>query len=620
MRRRYPVGTELVEGRVHARVWAPRRRRVEIVEHEAARPFACELVAEENGYFSGFAAGLAAGSLYGFRLDGSERTYPDPASRFQPQGPHGPSEVVDPSRFTWTDDDWAGILPSGRVVYELHVGTFTRQGTLAQAQAELPELAALGVTVIELMPVADFQGKFGWGYDGVCLFAPYRHYGRPDDLRAFVNAAHALGIGVILDVVYNHFGPDGNYLGEFSADYVTSRYSNEWGDAINFDGPRSAPVRELFVSNAGYWIDEFHFDGLRLDATQCIEDSSSPHIIQEISQAVRGAAPRRSTYLVAENEPQQAHLVRPAARGGLDLDALWNDDFHHSAMVAVTGRNPAYYSDHEGTPQELLSALKWGYLFQGQRYEWQKKPRGTPALDLGAKHFVTYIQNHDQIANSARGQRLHELTSPGRLRALTALMLLAPPTPMLFQGQEFAASAPFLFFADHAPELARLVRTGRAEFLKQFPGIAASPPELLPDPGATRTFEVCKLDFAERETHRGIYQLHKDLLALRREDPAFAQEQAGALHGAVLGPEALLLRVFCERGDRVLLMNLGGDQQLSPAPEPLLAPPDERGWRLLWSSEDPRYGGHGTPVPERAHNWSIPGHALLVLAPAGVDT
>ncbi|HMJ13087.1 MAG TPA: malto-oligosyltrehalose trehalohydrolase [Polyangiaceae bacterium] len=619
-RRRYPVGAELVGGRVHVRVWAPKRSNIEVV---AGGPDgrASTLSAEGNGYFSGVAEHLRAGSAYGFRLDGSDRIYPDPASRYQPDGPHGPSQVVDPKSFGWTDATWRGVPDSGRVVYELHLGTFTAAGTLESARAELPELAALGINVIELMPLADFTGAFGWGYDGVCLFAPCRLYGRPDELRAFVDSAHALGVAVILDVVYNHFGPAGNYLAEFSDHYFTDRYTNEWGDAINFDGEASAPVREFFISNARYWIDEFHFDGLRLDATQSIGDSSSTHVIAEIAEAVRQAAGTRRTYLVAENEPQHARLARSPEQGGFGLDALWNDDFHHTAMVALTGHNPAYYSDHQGTPQELISALRWGYLFQGQRYEWQKKARGSPALDLQAKHFVTYIQNHDQIANSARGQRLHELTSPGRLRAVTALMLLAPPTPMLFQGQEFAASAPFLFFADQESELARVVRTGRADFLKQFPAIASSADlDLLADPGARSTFEVCKLDFRERTTHAPAYRLHQDLLRLRREDPAFAQERSDALYGAVLGPEALLLRISCPTGDRLLLMNLGRDLQLSPAPEPLLAPPDERGWHLLWSSEDPLYGGHGTPVPEPGLNWSVPGHALLVLAPAGDDT
>jgi maltooligosyltrehalose trehalohydrolase len=335
-----------------------------------------------------------------------------------------------------------------------------------------------------------------------------------------------------------------------------------------------------------------------------------------LAARARAAAGARSIVIVAENEPQDTRLVRPAADGGYGLDALWNDDFHHSAMVALTGHNPAYYSDHHGTAQELVSAVKWGYLFQGQRYAWQKQPRGTPSLDLNAQNFVTFIQNHDQVANSARGERVHELTTAGRLRAMTALMLLAPPTPMLFQGQEFAASAPFFYFADHGSELSQQVRKGRAEFLAQFPQIAAAGAlELLPDPASPATFELCKLDFSERKTHAGVYALHQDLLRLRREDPAFAQQRSDLLHGAVLGEECFLLRIFCEAGDRLLLVNLGRDRDLSPAPEPLLAPPEGSAWTLLWSSEDPRYGGNGTPIPKEDHNWMIPGQSALALAP-----
>src|SRR5207302_8022588 len=306
-------------------------------------------------------------------------------------------------------------------------------GTLAAAQQHLPALAELGVTLVEVMPLADFPGRFGWGYDGVDLFAPTRLYGTPDDLRRFVDAAHAAGLGVILDVVYNHFGPDGNYLREFSDDYFTDRHDNEWGEAINYDGDNAGPVREFMAANAGYWIEEFHFDGLRLDATQQIFDRSNEHILAVIARRVRQAAGGRRTLLVAENEPQEVKLVRPPERGGYGLDMLWNDDYHHSALVVLSGHNEAYYGDYLGTPQEFVSAAKWGYLYQGQRYRWQKKRRGTPTFDLEPDRFVTFTQNHDQVANSGRGLRCAELTGPGRYRALTALLLLGPGTPMLFQ-------------------------------------------------------------------------------------------------------------------------------------------------------------------------------------------
>jgi maltooligosyltrehalose trehalohydrolase len=613
--RRMPVGAEARPEGVHFRVWAPRRRRVAVVFDEPRGAPDLELHEEAGGYFSGFASGLGAGALYRFRLDDVDYLYPDPASRFQPEGPHGPSMVVDPSNHHWGDAEWTGIAREGQVLYELHVGTFTREGTFAAAMRELPWLRDLGVTAIELMPVAEFAGRFGWGYDGVDLFAPSHLYGTPDDLRRFVDRAHALSLGVILDVVYNHLGPSGNYLAQFSPDYFTDRYPNDWGQSINFDGKAAAPVRELFRANATYWIDEFHFDGLRLDAVQAIHDASPVHILDELARAVREAAGRRSTLLIAECESQIAALASEQR-----LDALWNDDFHHAARVALTGRREAYYTDYRGSPQELISAVRWGFLYQGQRYRWQRQRRGTPALDLPAPAFVNYVQNHDQVANSAAGHRLHALTTPGRWRAMTALLLLAPGTPMLFQGQEFASSAPFLYFADHEPELARLVAEGRREFLRQFPSLRGEDVQSrLAPPHDPATFERCKLDPEERERHREAVALHHDLLKLRREDPTFRAQDAGRLHGAVIGPEAFVLRWFGEAGeDRLLVVNLGADLEAGIAPEPLLAPPAGHRWRTCWSSESAGYGGSGAGELDGADGWSFPGHAAFVLAPGPI--
>lgn len=573
-----------------------------------------ELDREGNGYFSGIILDAAPDMLYRYRLD-RKNSYPDPASRFQPDGPHGPSQIIDPGEFGWTDGNWRGIQLPGQIVYEMHIGTFTREGTWNAATLELEKLAQLGVTALEIMPVADFGGTFGWGYDGVDLYAPTRLYGMPDDFRRFVDCAHKIGLAVLLDVVYNHFGPDGAYFKDFSDDYFTDRYENEWGMAINFDGKNSAPVREFITANAAYWIAEFHIDGLRLDATQQILDSTSPHVLSEITQSARRAAPGRAIIIVAENEPQHVKLVRPIEQGGYGMDGLWNDDFHHSALVAVTGRNEAYYTDYHGTPQELVSALKWGYLYQGQRYSWQKQRRGTPAFGVSPAAFITYIQNHDQVANSGWGLRLHQLTSPGRCRAITALLLLARATPMLFQGEEFASSSPFLFFADHRPELAKAVRKGRAEFLTQFRTLATPEMQrLVPDPADRATFERCKLDLNEREAHSEAYALHCDLLRLRREDSVFQKQ--GSFDGAVLGSEAFLLRFFdAENGDRLLLVNLGLDLHLCIAPEPLLAPPERKRWDILWSSESPKYGGAGTAALETEDGWRIPGHAAVVLIP-----
>jgi len=612
--RRLPVGAELVgPSRTHFRVWAPPAHTVDVVINGADL---VPLTREEGGYWSVDAA-AAPRDRYQFRIDADEKLYPDPASRFQPEGPHGPSEVVDPGAYAWGDQAWTGVTLEGQVIYELHPGTFTRDGTWAAAARELEELQRLGITVVELMPVAEFDGEFGWGYDGVDLYAPCHRYGSPDELRAFVDEAHRVGLGVILDVVYNHLGPSGNYLRAFSPAYFSSAYDNEWGDALNFDGPGSGPVREFFIANAGYWIDEFHMDGLRLDATQQIFDVSPRHVITEIGAQTRAMARGRAVIVVAENEPQQTDLVRPEAEGGMGLDGLWNDDFHHSAWVALTGRAEAYYGDTRGTAQEFIAAAKYGYLFQGQHYAWQRKPRGAPGLDLEPARFVVYLQNHDQVANSVHGLRMHQVSSPSRVRAITAVLLLMPGTPMLFQGQEFSASAPFLYFADHGPELAKAVRDGRAEFLTQFPSARAyERVAMLDDPADRRTFERCALDFRERDTHAHVYALHRDLLRLRRETPAFSAQRRGVVDGVVLSETAFALRYLLgDQKDRLVIANLGKDFGRDSIADPLVAPPRGCDWEVEWSSEEPVYGGFGTPNLWPEDRWCIPGETAVVLRP-----
>jgi maltooligosyltrehalose trehalohydrolase len=622
VRRRFPVGAEIVRhAGVDFRVWAPDRTRVAVVLERGTHQSIVALASTGDGYFSGTAIGAFVGTRYRFRLDDDATLYPDPASRFQPAGPHGPSQVVDAAQFKWTDQAWRGVPPASRVLYELHVGTFTRDGTWAAAARELAELAQLGITVIQLMPIADFPGRFGWGYDGVNLFAPTRLYGTPDDFRDFVDHAHAQGMAVILDVVYNHFGPDGCYLRAFSKDYFTDRYENDWGDPINFDGENAGPVREYFIANTQYWIEEFHLDGLRLDATQQLYDASPEHIVAAVTRQVRQSSGTKESFVLCENEPQEVRLVHPRQQGGYGADALLNDDFHHSAAVALTGKSEAYYTDYAGTPQEFISAIKWGYLYQGQNYSWQKQGRGTPTFDLSSTAFVHFLENHDQVANSAFGERMHHLASPGRYRAMTALLLLGPQAPLLFQGQEFAASSPFLYFADHAGALASAVQKGRAEFLMQFPSIAR--PEIravLTDPSAVRTFERCKLDLTERDRHSAAYGLHRDLLRVRRSDEVFSGAVARTVDGAVLGAQAFVLRFFGEgSGDRLLIVNLGGELDLDIAPEPLLGPYRGRAWRTVWTSDAPNYGGTGAAPLESNSAWRIPAEAAVALAP-GPDT
>ncbi|MDO8432025.1 MAG: malto-oligosyltrehalose trehalohydrolase [Candidatus Binatus sp.] len=611
--RRLPIGAEIdAGGSAHFRVWAPKCKRVCVAVEQGDR---YSLARDEDGYFAGVASQLAAGSRYRFQLDDDAKLYPDPCSRFQPEGPHGPSELIDPLSYRWSDSNWKGCSLSGQVIYELHVGTFTPEGTWTAAAEQLEELAKVGITVIEMMPVADFAGSFGWGYDGVDLFAPYHCYGRPDDLRAFIDRAHQVAIGVILDVVYNHIGPDGNYLKKFADDYFTDRYRTDWGEALNFEGRYSGPVREFFTTNARYWIEEFHFDGLRLDATQQIIDSSPTHILTEVGRAVRKAAGSRATVVVAENELQDARQIRPVAQGGYGLDAMWNDDFHHTAMVAMTGQNEAYYTDYGGRPQEFISCAKHGFLYQGQRYAWRHGARGGAALGIKPEQFITFIQNHDQVANSVRGERCHFMSNRGLYKAMTALLLLTPNTPMLFQGQEFAANSSFMFFADHQPELAAAVREGRGKFMAQFPSVAALERiHLLADPSARETFLNSKLDFRDRERNAWAYRMHRDLLALRRGDRVFAS-QARSVDGAVLDTDAFLLRFFGEGGDdRLLLINLGRALPMKIVPEPLIAPPADRAWRLLWSSESGDYLGSGAIHPESERGWRLPGFSASVLA------
>ena len=559
------IGAQIVEGGVHFRVWAPGHAEVAVVIDGRAHP----LEAEDRGYFSGTVAGAGAGTLYRYRLAG--RDFPDPASRFQPEGPHGPSEVVDPA-FSWRS--WSGVDRRNAVLYEMHIGTFTKEGTYAAALRHLPKLAELGITILELMPVSEFAGTFGWGYDGVDIYAPAHLYGRPEDLRRFVDEAHANGLAVILDVVYNHLGPDGCYVTEFTKRYFTDRYENEWGASMNFDGEHSHGVREFVAGNAEHWIREYHFDGLRLDATQSLFDASGKHIVSEISDRARAAADGREIFLVAENEPQDTKLLHEYG-----LDALWNDDWHHSARVAATGFTEAYYTDYRGTARELASMATLGFLYQGQYYAWQKKRRGTPSRDVAPHRLVCYLQNHDQVANSATGQRLHELAPHGIVKALTALLLLQPQTPMLVQGQEFGARSPFLFFADHKPELAKRVRKGRREFLDQFPSIRGRE---LAAPDDRATFEACRLDHSERDQE--LEQLHRDLLRLRREQPF-----DGELRASALTEHCLALRWFAggER-DRLLIVNLADALNLDPQNDPLLAPPEaSEGWTTVWSSEAP---------------------------------
>ena len=619
-KRRYPIGAELIgEGDAHFRIWAPKAREIGVVLEDAAgaKQKFCSLTPEQGGYFSSEVS-VSAGARYRFQVNGGENFYPDPASRFQPDGPHGSSCVIDPTKFRWNDAEWPGLEMQNQIIYEMHVGTFTKEGTWRAAAQQLSELARIGITVIEMMPVAEFPGRFGWGYDGVDLFAPSHLYGNPDDLRAFVDRAHSLGLGIILDVVYNHFGPDGNYLGVFSDDYLVRGKGHEWGDVINFDGRSSGPVREFFVTNGRYWIEEFHFDGFRFDATHAIRDESEEYIIDAVGRAAREAAGARSIILIAENDLQESKMTRPRNAGGDDLDAMWNDDFHHSAFVALTGAQVGYYSDYSGKPQEFISAAKHGFLYQGQALSWRKVLRGTPAFGVAAEAFVCFIENHDQIANTGPGHRPRFQTSPGRYRAMTALLLLGPWTPLLFQGEEFGAASPFLYFADLGDASVRNATCrGRAQLLAPFLSLTEEETmRSLPAPDDPEAFSGCKLDFAEREKNRQLYDLHIDLLKLRREDSRFRQQCSGGIDGAVLGSASFVLRYFSETNDdRLVLINFGETHVLKPASEPLLAPPAGYRWETIWTSDSPRYGGAGAVAIASEEQWILPAESTVALRP-----
>jgi maltooligosyltrehalose trehalohydrolase len=610
--RKLPIGAELVEGGVHFRVWAPAHQRVTLVlEAPDRRDIA--LRAEGNGYHSLLVDTLAAGARYRYRLGGE--LHADPVSRYQPEGPFGPSEVIDPDDTAWTDDAWPGITrPAQQIVYEMHVGTFTREGTWAAAAKHLPFLADVGITTIEMMPINDFAGRRGWGYDGVNLFAPCRLYGSPAELRAFIDRAHAIGLAVILDVVYNHFGPAGNSHFAFAPEFRDTKHDGEWGDPLDF---HSRGVREFFTANAAYWIGEYHFDGLRLDATQALIDDESPcHIVADIVRAARGAGRNKQVWLIGENEPQDVRLLRPIEEGGCGLDALWNDDFEHTARIALTGCVDGYFHDYTATPQCLISALERGFLYQGQLYPWQRNTRGTPTRGLPPSKFVHFLENHDQIANTGFGDRAITQSDPATYRAMTALLLLGPQIPMLFQGQEMGTRKPFRYFVDHDAELNERVRRGRAEFLAQFARLATEEAmAALPDPAAPATFDACILDDDERDLSAPLVRLHRDLIALRRAYPGFTDQRPDAMRGAVLSPHAFCLRWWHEAGDRLLLVNLGPTHSRAAQPEPLLAPPAKLGWRIAWSSEHPKYGGHGTPEPFTRERLHVAARSAVLLEP-----
>jgi maltooligosyltrehalose trehalohydrolase len=605
-------GATVTGGGVAFRVWAPQISRVEVIFSEPSQaPF--HLLPDGTGFHSGLFADARAGALYRYRLD-EAGPFPDPYSRFQPSGPHGPSMVVDPRHFEWTDAQWPGLRSHGQVIYELHVGAATTAGTFTALRASLARIKELGVTCIELMPVAEFAGRWGWGYDGVDLFAPFHHDGTPDELRELIDRAHNIGLGVILDVVYNHVGADGNYLPGFAKDYFTTEHGSEWGETLNYC---CEPVRRFAIDNAAYWIREFHFDGLRLDATQNIHDPQYPKLLATLSTEARAAAASRTIILSAEDHLQRADLVKPVEEGGAGLDHLWNDDFHHAGRVAVTGTHSGYFCNYRGHPQELLSTLKHGFLFQGQHDAWLQKGRGTSTRGIPKSAFVVFTQNHDQVANTLCGRRLGSVTSPGRNRALTAMLLLGPQTPLIFMGQEVDTSQPFPYFADYRGAVAEQLWANRKQEIRGFEQYATPAAQLqILDPCAPETFQLAKLSGSDAEAGQPVRRLYQDLLALRRrgDDSSIHGNCVQVQDGAVLNEHAFFWRWFDSNGhDRLLLINLGTEVDRRAYAEPLLAAPAGRSWRLHWSSEDPRYGGLGGVDPVLQEGWYLQAESASLL-------
>jgi maltooligosyltrehalose trehalohydrolase len=516
---------------------------------------------------------------------------PDPASRFQPDGVHGWSEIVDPRHFRWTDGDWRGLDARRAVIYELHVGTFTSEGTFRGAMTRLPCLRDLGVTAIELMPVGDFAGARNWGYDGVALFAPSRAYGRPDELRAFVDAAHRHGLAVIFDVVYNHLGPEGAYLPAFSPPFQTTSRETPWGAAVNLDGPGSDVVRQLLIDNALHWVHEYHADGLRLDATHSLFDSGTPHFVAELAAAVH-RAPERRTLVYAEDHRNLATLIEDRSHGGWGLDGVWADDFHHVVRRMVAGDAHGYYQDFRGTAGELATIFRHGWLFTGQTSRHMGEPRGTQAAHVPLRKSVICIQNHDQIGNRALGDRLNHAVDEASWRAATTLLLTAPMTPLLFMGQEWAASSPFAFFTDFEPRLGEDVVAGRRREFAAFPEFAGAAAQRIPSPQAESTFESSKLRWDERASgqHARSLALHRRLLDMRAAHASLSGSEGATCEAEAIGDDALAF-VRSAPGDDSYLVVVRLRGEGAVAPSALRARP----WTPMLHTEEPEFAGEPRP-------------------------
>ena len=583
-------GAMPIDGGVRFRVGAPGERELTLTLHDGAAAGRYRLTSDAEGVYDLVVNRAAAGDRYSYEIDGSEPR-PDPASRFQPEGVHGPSQVVDWTTFDWTDAEWEGPHRRDLVVYELHVGTFSPEGTFAGVTSRLEALRDLGVTAVELMPLADFPGTRNWGYDGVCLYAPSRAYGHPDDLRRLVDRAHHLGVAVLLDVVYNHLGPEGAYLPEFVPEYFTDRHETPWGRALNLDGAGAAMVRRFIVDNARHWISEYHMDGLRLDATHALVEEHSGAIVREVVAAARAASPRQ-VVIHAEDHRNLAPMLEPPDTGGWGLDGVWADDFHHVVRRLLAGDAHGYYADFRGTTTELARTIQQGWLFTGQPSVHLGGRRGTDASRVPMYRFVVCLQNHDQVGNRALGDRLHQTVPPEAWRAASTVLLTVPMTPLLFMGQEWAATSPFLYFTDLQAGVGRLVTEGRRREFADFPEFSSEHARGgIPDPQAESTFAASRLNWDERAApaHASVLALYRALIALRRDNPALAASEEDA--GDAFAPDEDSLVVRRERAGDVFWivarLRGAGSIELAPLVNTRSATPGE--WAVVLTTEDPLF-------------------------------
>jgi len=579
------LGASVLPGAVAFRVWAPRCQSVDVVVDGRAVE---ALAPREGGLFEARLEGVAEAARYKYRLDAT-RYRPDPVSRFQPEGIHGPSVAIDPNRFVWTDQEFAGHAPGDLVLYEIHVGVFTPAGTFEAIIPHLPRLVDLGVTALEVMPVAEFPGSRNWGYDGVHLFAPQSTYGGPRGLRRLVDACHARGLSVFLDVVYNHLGPEGNYLAEYGP-YFTDRYTTPWGPAVNFDGPGCEGARRHVTENGRMWVSEFHIDGFRLDAVHTIFDASPVHILTEFADAVRGEAARlgRRVHVVAESHDNDRRLVLPTSAGGLGLDAVWSDDFHHTLHRTLTGETAGYYVDF-GRDNHLERVIAQGFAFQGEPSEYWGRPRGTPSADLPGDRFVIFLQNHDQVGNRAQGERLGALVSFEAVKLAAGLLFVTPAIPLLFMGEEYGETARFQFFTSFLDRnLAEAVRHGRAEELARaaWRGPTA-------DPNAPNTFVSSRLNhsLASAPRHRGLREYYRRWLTLRRTHPALGVggKELTRVTQDASGAVLTVVRAAASGDEVKLVANLTAKTQALTLEAPA--------WRVLLDSDAESFGGTGAAAP-----------------------